>query len=210
MKALFFFFLLANVALYLWATQGAPQAGFRLPEPDAGHNLSQMELDTEQHTTNGQNPGCLRIGPFSTQQTLTDGRRLLVNRGYGLAQTRTAAREIHTYQVLAGPFLSDIARDNARVKLEDNSFSVADLARGDGKVLMLREFAREAQASAFAAEITPLGLPIEIEKKVRTLGPLYWIDVPDVVTESRRQELGGLEWGDAMTQLTPIPCPASG
>lgn len=210
MKALFFLLLLANIALYLWATQGSPQAGFRLPEPDAGVNLSQMELDSEQRVAVGVNTDCMRIGPFSTQQTLTDGRRLLVNRGYGLAQTKTAAREIHTFQVLAGPFLSDIARDNARIKFDDNSISVADISRGDEKVLMLGDFARESQASAFATEIGFLGLPIEIEKKVRNLGPLYWLDVPDVVTDARRQELGELEWGDALTQLTPIPCPSTG
>lgn len=209
MKVLFFLFVAANVALYVWATQATPKAESGLPQPRAGHNLSRMTLDSEQFGEASKPTNCLRIGPFSTQQTLVDGRRMLVNRGYGLAQQRTTAREVHSHQVLAGPFLSDIARDNARIKLEDSDIPSENIARGDQKFLFLREFAAEEQASNYQTEINALGLETMIEKHIRSLGPLHWLDVPDVVTEERRQQLKALQWGDAMTRLTPIPCPAA-
>jgi len=209
MKVLFFFFVAANVALYVWATQATPKAESGLPQPRVGHNLSRMTLDSEQFGEASKPTNCLRIGPFSTQQTLVDGRRMLVNRGYGLAQQRTTAREVHSHQVLAGPFLSDIARDNARIKLEDSDIPSENIARGDQKFLFLREFAAEEQASNYQTEINALGLETMIEKHIRSLGPLHWLDVPDVVTEERRQQLKALQWGDAMTRLTPIPCPAA-
>jgi len=209
MKVLFFLFVAANVALYVWATQATPKAESGLPQPRVGHNLSRMTLDSEQFGEASKPTNCLRIGPFSTQQTLVDGRRMLVNRGYGLAQQRTTAREVHSHQVLAGPFLSDIARDNARIKLEDSDIPSENIARGDQKFLFLREFAAEEQASNYQTEINALGLETLIEKHIRSLGPLHWLDVPDVVTEERRQQLKALQWGDAMTRLTPIPCPAA-
>ncbi len=209
MKVLFFLFVAANVALYVWATQATPKAESGLPQPRVGHNLSRMTLDSEQFGEASKPTNCLRIGPFSTQQTLVDGRRMLVNRGYGLAQQRTTAREVHSHQVLAGPFLSDIARDNARIKLEDSDIPSENIARGDQKFLFLREFAAEEQASNYQTEINALGLETMIEKHIRSLGPLHWLDVPDVVTEERRQQLKALQWGDAMTRLTPIPCPAA-
>jgi len=209
MKVLFFLFVAANVALYVWATQATPKAESGLPQPRVGHNLSRMTLDSEQFGEASKPTNCLRIGPFSTQQTLVDGRRMLVNRGYGLAQQRTTAREVHSHQILAGPFLSDIARDNARIKLEDSDIPSENIARGDQKFLFLREFAAEEQASNYQTEINALGLETMIEKHIRSLGPLHWLDVPDVVTEERRQQLKALQWGDAMTRLTPIPCPAA-
>ncbi len=209
MKVLFFLFVAANVALYVWATQATPKAESGLPQPRVGHNLSRMTLDSEQFGEASKPTNCLRIGPFSTQQTLVDGRRMLVNRGYGLAQQRTTAREVHSHQVLAGPFLSDIARDNARIKLQDSEIRSENIARGDQKFLFLREFAAEEQASNYQTEVNALGLETMIEKHIRSLGPLHWLDVPDVVTEERRQQLKALQWGDAMTRLTPIPCPAA-
>lgn len=209
MKVLFFLFVAANVALYVWATQATPKAESGLPQPRVGHNLSRMTLDSEQFGEASKPTNCLRIGPFSTQQTLVDGRRMLVNRGYGLAQQRTTAREVHSHQVLAGPFLSDIARDNARIKLEDSDIPSENIARGDQKFLFLREFAAEEQALNYQTEVNALGLETMIEKHIRSLGPLHWLDVPDVVTEERRQQLKALQWGDAMTRLTPIPCPAA-
>ena len=209
MKVLFFLFVAANVALYVWATQATPKAESGLPQPRVGHNLSRMTLDSEQFGEASKPTNCLRIGPFSTQQTLVDGRRMLVNRGYGLAQQRTTAREVHSHQVLAGPFLSDIARDNARIKLEDSDIPSGNIARGDQKFLFLREFAAEEQASNYQIQINALGLETMIEKHIRNLGPFHWLDVPDVVTEERRQQLKALQWGDAMTRLTPIPCPAA-
>jgi len=209
MKVLFFLFVAANVALYVWATQATPKAESGLPQPRVGHNLSEMTLDSEQFGEASKPTNCLRIGPFSTQQTLVDGRRMLVNNGYGLAQQRTTAREMHSHQVLAGPFLSDIARDNARIKLEDSDIPSGNIARGDQKFLFLREFAAEEQASNYQIQINALGLETMIEKHIRNLGPFHWLDVPDVVTEERRQQLKALQWGDAMTRLTPIPCPAA-
>ena len=209
MKVLFFLFVAANVALYVWATQATPKAESGLPQPRVGHNLSRMTLDSEQFGETSKPTNCLRIGPFSTQQTLVDGRRMLVNRGYGLAQQRTTAREVHSHQVLAGPFLSDIARDNARIKLEDSDIPSENIARGDQKFLFLREFAAEEQASNYQTEVNALGLETMIEKHIRNLGPFHWLDVPDVVTEERRQQLKALQWGDDMTRLTPIPCPAA-
>ena len=188
----------------------SPKAECGLPEAEAGHILEAMELTSEQSIVMGATVGCLRIGPFSTQQTLSHGRRILVNKGYGLAQQRTAVREVHAYQVLAGPFLSDITRDNARMSLQDAGISTGDLAFGDEKMLLLGDYARKAQAEKLASGLASLELPLIVKLQARTLGPLYWLDVPDVVTPERKQEFAEQKWGDAMTEVTPIPCLKSG
>ncbi|HCX87162.1 MAG TPA: hypothetical protein DG761_03985 [Gammaproteobacteria bacterium] len=210
MRWIFALLVLANVALYLWATQLSPKAELGLGEAQAGHNLEAMGLLSEESIVIGARADCLRIGPFSTEQTLSEGRRLLVNKGYGLAQQRTAAREVHAYQVVAGPFRSDIARDNARMRLQEKGVSTRDLAYGDDKMLLLRDYARKSQAEEFATSLDAPEIPVLVKLQARTLGPLYWLDVPDVVTPERKQEFAELKWGDAMTEVTPIPCPKSG
>ena len=207
MRTLFALMILANLALYLWATQLSPKAENGLPEAQAGHNLEAMELVSEESIVIGARAGCLRIGPFSTQQTLSKGRRILVNKGYGLAQQRTAACEVHSYQVLAGPFRSDIARDNARIRLQDVGENPSDSAFGDDKMLLLADFAIKSKAKEFAADFDDVELRLVIKLQARTLGPLYWLDVPDVVTPERKQEFAEQKWGDAMTEVIPIPCP---
>ncbi|HJL56847.1 MAG TPA: hypothetical protein QF597_05060, partial [Arenicellales bacterium] len=104
MKWLFFLLLVANGALYLWATNATPQAGVDLPEAEPGVNLDSMELVSEKVIVVGARTDCLRIGPFATRETLDNGWSLLVNHGYGLTRQRTAAREERIYQVVAGPF----------------------------------------------------------------------------------------------------------
>ena len=82
MRTLFALLILANLALYLWATQLSPKAELGLPEAQPGHNLEVMELVSEESIVIDARADCLRIGPFSTQQTLSEGRRILVNKGY--------------------------------------------------------------------------------------------------------------------------------
>ena len=210
MKWLFFLLILANGALYLWATSATPQAGIDLPEAEPGVNLDSMELVSEKAIVVGARTDCLRIGPFATRETLDNGWSLLVNHGYGLTRQRTAAREERIYQVVAGPFGSDIARDNARIKLQDQDIRATSLRRSDEKLLLLQPFAKEPMAVAYAASLEWLQLPVNVRLKVRTLGPLYWLEVPDVITEQRREELAKLNWADAMAELTPVICPKSG
>ncbi len=210
MKGLFALLVLLNCGLYLWATQLSPKAELGLPEALAGHNLEAMELMSEESIVVGVQADCLRIGPFSTQQTLSEGRRILVNKGYGLAQQRTAVREVHAYQVLAGPFRSDIARDNARMSLQDAGINTDDLEFGDDRMLLLGDYARRSQAEELTSGLASLNLPLKVKLRARTLGPLYWLDVPDVVTPERKQKFTEQKWGDAMTKLTSIPCPKNG
>ncbi len=209
MKWLFFILVLANGALYFWATNATPRAVLGLPKAESAINLDSMELVSEKAIVVGAQKDCLRIGPFATRETLAGGQRLLVNHGYGLTSQRTAAREVRNYQVVAGPFRSDIARDNARVTLQDHGVSSADLVQGDEKELLLRDFAREPLAVAYAAGLESLELPVKVRLQVRTLGPLYWLEVPDVITDQRREELAQLDWADALAELTPVICPSS-
>ena len=209
MKWIFFLLILANGGLYLWATSATPQAGVDLPEADPGVNLGSMELVSEKAIVVGARTDCLRIGPFATRETVDNGWSLLVNHGYGLTRQRTVAREERIYQVVVGPFSSDIARDNVRIKLQDQDIRATSLRRSGEKLLLLQPFAREPMAVAYAASLEWLRLPVNVRLHVRTLGPLYWLEVPDVITEQRREELAELNWADALAELTPVICPKS-
>ena len=208
MKTILFILVIINIGIYAWATQATPKAGFRLPEAQMGHNLEQMELVEEKPGSASAQDGCLRIGPFSPQQTLGSGKQLLVNRGYGLTQQKTTAREQHRYQVVVGPFRSEIARDGIQFKLDGEGVSFEPILRGDDYYLYLRAFATESQARSLISELEPLSLPLNLEPQVRTLGPFYWLEVQDVVTPERRSDLEQLNWGDTLAVLTPIVCPS--
>ena len=210
MKTIFFILVIINIGIYAWATQATPKAGFRLPEAQTGHHLEQMALAEEKLGTVKAQDGCLRIGPFSTQQTLGGGKQLLVHHGYGSTQQKITAREEHRYQVVVGPFRSEIARDGIQFKLEDEGVSFESILKGDDYYLYLRAFATESQALSLISELEPLALPLNLERQVRTLGPFYWLEVQVVVTPERRGEVEQLNWGDTLAVLTPIACPSGG
>jgi len=208
MKWFFFLLLLANGALYLWTTNYTPLAGTGTGPALEERNRPALALlgEVESGTDTGEMLNCVRIGPFATEETMARASRQLVNRGYGLTRQKISTREVRNFQVILGPFGSDIARDNARSRLEGQGIDYAPQQGAAGQVLVLRTFARERAAGEFAAGLTGKGFEASVQLAVRTLGPLGWLEVPDVVTQERHDELAAINWGDAMARLQQIPC----
>ena len=67
-------------------------------------------------------------------------------------------------------------------------------------------FAQGEVAGRYVAELTALGLAVNAKAEVRTLGPLRWLEVSDVVNEERRQNLAALDWADRAVRLAAVPC----
>ena len=67
-------------------------------------------------------------------------------------------------------------------------------------------FSQGEEAGRYVAELTALGLAAKAKPEVRTLGPLRWLEVSDVVNEERRQNLAALDWADRTVRLAAVPC----
>ena len=208
MKWVFMALVLVNVILYLWVTGHPAQSGVTLPDAMPNLNERAMELLHERNARRGRPvlANCLRVGPFATEETYSRASRLLVNRGYGFTRNVISARELRTFRVYLGPFNSSIEQDQSARKLDQmglNHYVHQDEA---GTTLSIQLFSQGEEAGRYVAELTVLGLAAKAKAEVRTLGPLRWLEVSDVVNEERRQNLAALDWADRTVRLAAVPC----
>ncbi|MDP6391353.1 MAG: hypothetical protein QGI35_00100 [Arenicellales bacterium] len=212
MRWVFMTLVLVNVAFYLWVTGHSAQNSFAYDPPAPSVNEGSMELlhESEARRSSRVSTDCLRIGPFATEETYTQGSRLLVNKGYGFTRNVVSARELRTFRVFAGPFKSTVEMDATDKKLEKLGLEHYTQQDKGGKILSIRTFPQGelqgGEAERFVAELIAQGLDVNVRPEVRILGPLRWLEVSDVVTEERRQALAALDWADALVRLAAVPC----
>jgi hypothetical protein len=205
-KWLFFSLVLANVALYLWAT-GHPDNAPEVAQASQGQVNSRSMMLLEERA-GGATPGevCMRIGPFLTQSTLSDASRMLAEMGLAYNQTAVSARKLNTWRVyLAAPeerssfdelrqTLNTLEIDN--YQFEDNGISY----------LSVGLFSQAADARNFVARLKEKGVEASYRPELRTLGPLRWIEVETLPDRHARDQLQAANWGDAMASVTSFPC----
>jgi len=208
MRWVFMTLVLVNVAFYLWVTGHSAQNSFAYDPPAPSVNEGSMELlhESEARRSSRVSTDCLRIGPFATEETYTQGSRLLVNKGYGFTRNVVCARELRTFRVFAGPFKSTVEMDATDKKLQKLGLEHYTQQDKGGKILSIRIFSQGEEAGRFVTELIAQGLEADVRPEARTLGPLRWLEVSDVVTEERRQALAALDWADALVRLAAVPC----
>ena len=206
MKWVFMSLALVNVILYLWVTGHPVQSSVALPDAMPNVNERAMELLHERNARRGNQVvvDCLRVGPFATEEAYSRASRLLVNKGYGFTRNVISARELRTFRVYLGPFSGPIEQSARKLdQMGLNHYAHQDEA---GTLLSIQMFSQGEEAGRYVAELTALGLAANAKAEVRTLGPLRWLEVSDVVNEKRRQSLAALDWADSTVRLAAVPC----
>tara|TARA_B100001123_G_C14906561_1_gene866000 strand:+ start:44 stop:682 length:639 start_codon:yes stop_codon:yes gene_type:complete len=208
MKWLFTSLVLMNVILYVWVTDHPVQSNVTFPDAMPNVNERAMELLHERNARRGRPvlTNCLRVGPFATDETYSRASRLLVNRGYGFTRNVISARELRTFRVYLGPFDSPIEQDQFARKLDQIGLNFYVHQDEAGTLLSIQMFSQGGEAGRYVAELTALGLAPKAKAEVRTLGPLRWLEISDVVNEERRQNLAALDWADRAVRLAAVPC----
>ena len=203
--------VLVNVIFYLWVTGHPVQSKVTLPDAMPNLNERARELLHERNASRVAPVlvNCLRVGPFATEETYSRASRLLVNRGYGFTRNVISARELRTFRVYLGPFDSSIEQDQLATKLNQMGLSHYVYQDEAGTLLSIQMFSQGEEAGRYVAELTALGLAVKAKAEVRTLGPLRWLEVSDIVNEERRQNLAALDWADRAVRLAAVPCGAS-
>ena len=208
MKWVFMSLALVNVILYLWVTGHPVQSSVALPDAMSNVNERAMELLHERNARRGNQVmvDCLRVGPFATEEAYSRASRLLVNKGYGFTRNVISARELRTFRVYLGPFNSTIEQDQSARKLDQMGLNHYAHQDETGTLLSIQMFSQGEEAGRYVAELAALGLAANAKAEVRTLGPLRWLEVSDVVNEKRRQSLAALDWADSTVRLAAVPC----
>jgi hypothetical protein len=208
-KWLFFSILLANIALYLWAT-GHPQqdAGTGLAA-QAEVNLRTMAL-LEERDAGAASSGvanCMRIGPFLTQATFADATRRLAEMGLEYDDSSVSARQLKTWRVYVDVPGSETELARLRETLDamnQDHYRFED--KGISYLSVGRLFTQPEDARRFVAQLSESGVEGTYRPELRTLGPLRWIEIDTLPDRHAREQLQAVEWGDAMASVTLFPC----
>ena len=209
MKWVFLLLVVANVGLYFWVNGHQAYTASPVAGGETELNVEGMELVHERQATsiNEDVFECMRIGPFSTADTVSRASRLLINEGFGFTRDVVSARELRNFRVYLGPFTTQAAKENAERRLKQQRLDFYAHEDKDWEVFSVEGLFSEGEAAgAYVAELKGVGLDAKARSEARTLGPWRWLEVADTVTEERRDTLRGFEWGDAKAQVAGVPC----
>ena len=200
--------VIANVALYLWVTGHPSQIGTR-PVPSLEPvNLITMQLMGEDDLSRSSTAAlhCARLGPFATEDTYLRAQQLLNNAGFGYTREVVNARELRVFRVFMGPFNSDRELESASVDLRQLHYNPYVYEDSQGQLLTVQMFSQPEAAGRFVSDLAAGGIQAEARLETRTLGPLRWLELADVITEAQREKLHQMPWRDAMTKVSIMPC----
>lgn len=209
MKWLCGLLIVANVALYLWVTQHPHQVDSGMVSAEEPVNTQSMELLEEFNAGRSSTEPlhCARLGPFATEDTFLNGQQLLINAGFASFTRKVInARELRVSRVFAGPFSSELELQSALEDLHRLGFDPHLYEDAAGKVLTVKMFSQEEAAGRFKVQLENQGIEVQARPERRTLGPLRWLELPSVITDEQRRTLRQIDWRDAMTKVSIVPC----
>ncbi len=67
-------------------------------------------------------------------------------------------------------------------------------------------FTQPEAAGRFVSDLAVGGIQAGARLETRTLGPLRWLELADVITETQREKLRQMPWRDAITKVSIMPC----
>jgi hypothetical protein len=210
MKWLFIVLALCNGGLYLWVSSHLAYDAINVTGEESDASAEGMELVHERQARriDEEITECMRIGPFSTADTFSRASLSLINERFGFTRKVIRARVLRNFRVYLGPFTTQAAKETAEQRLIQQNIDYDTYQdKKEGELLTVAGlFSAGEAAGAFVAELKDVGIHAKARSEVRTLGPLRWLEVSDVVTEDRRNTLRGMNWGDVRVQIIDFPC----
>jgi len=220
MKWLFALFLLANMALYLWAS------GLERHKPSSNGatrpavNEKSMRLLSEVTLGSGAEETvelsallakqCVRVGPFEQDETFNKATEVFD--GFDLAYDRQTvnAREVQRFRVQTGPF-DDISDAEARIaELQGKGVDAYVIQNANGAdIVTLKLFPQESAAQEYIAELADKGIDAQISKEVDSLGPFRWLEAA-YSNSSTLVDLRATDWGEPGVQVQSEACDKAG
>ena len=199
--------MIANVALYLWVTGHPSQIGTRpVPSLESVNLITMQLLEEDDMSRSSTAAHCARLGPFATEDTYLRAQQLLNNAGFGYTREIVNARELRVFRVFMGPFNSDRELHSASVDLRQLHYDPYVHEDSQGQLLTVQMFSQPEAAGRFVSDLAVGGIQAEARLETRTLGPLRWLELSDVRTETQREKLRQMPWRDAMTKVSMMPC----
>lgn len=211
MKWVFGVLVLVNAGVALWAVAHKDVLSDRPFPVRVAINPDAMRLVVEPtpSTTAGASVGpCFRIGPFLDYAQLTLATQKLDALSVRHSEISVDARQIRAYRVYLGPFSALTDAQGAEQRLGATGISDHYLKQEDpGAIVSLGLFSQKLSAETLARQLSDQGFTAQVRSEDRTLGPTYWLELPDQAANDRvGSALRDTPWGDQRSQLREIRC----
>jgi len=216
MKWLFALFLLANMALYLWASgleRNKPDAN-GVPRPAVNEKsmrlLSEVTLgDAGEETVELSAllaKQCVRVGPFEQDETFNNATEIFDSFDLTYDRQTVNAREVQRFRVQTGPF-DDISDAEASIaELQGNGIDAYVIQNANGAdIVTLKLFPQESAALGYVTELAGKNIEAQISKEIDSLGPFRWLEAA-YSNSNTLADLRETDWGEPGVQVQSEAC----
>jgi len=213
MKWLAGLLLLANVALFLWATGHDPArsrgaSAYPVVNPEAMRLLSEVGQGPDKGSPDSGR--CARIGPFVDSAVMSVAAQKLDALSLGYTRRTVKAREIRAYRVYLGPFQSRSAMQAQSSLLDaagvDDYYPKSE--ENGARIISLGLFSQRDGARVLRQRMVSRDIPAKLRTEDRVLGSNFWLEIdnPEVAREIP-DELSQARWGEKGARVRRYDCP---
>ncbi len=216
MKWLFALLVLANMALYLWAS------GLERHKPDANGSsrpavneksmrlLSEVTLgDAAQETVELSAllaEQCVRVGPFEQDETFNKATEVFDSLDLSYDRQTVNAREVQRFRVQTGPFDSPAAAEARIAELQSQGIDAYLIQNSkDEDIITLKLFPQESAAQELVTELAGKGIDARISREIDSLGPFRWLEAA-YSQSGTLTDLRATDWGEPGVQVHSEAC----
>lgn len=215
--------VLANLALWMWASWYQERAVGEAEAPRPQVHAEQMKLLTEPGVKLKPRPKppeanaeaeaavvvprhCYRAGPFAELDAAIAAGKGLEARGIGHMRQEETRPAVTGYRVFLPPFPSREAAERKRKELARLGFQDHALTQEGGRyAISLGLYSIEANAIAHQQRLAAKGVAAKLEP-IRQARTAYWLELSG---ENLFEALKDFGWGAAGVSLSELACPAS-
>jgi hypothetical protein len=225
MKWFFWTLLLANVAVFFWATGHGEHVPKRVAGPRPPVNADKMQLlgvaaATEDNSADASVPpatkpvasagpaACYTVGPFDNAAQAAQGGRLLRQQNLVFAQRREQERVVDGYRIVVGPLPS--------IEMAERKHSELTAAGLEGHYIIesglenaiaLGFFSQLDKAEKFIRQLAAKGIRASLRPRSRRGDQLIWLDIggsglPPGLLAGLQQT----DWGNDKVLVRPRNC----
>lgn len=209
MRWVFWALLLANLAVFLWATGHRPPTPQSQPRPPIqAEKMALRPPAKDRPDEAGQARSCYAVGPFATTSQVEFAADYLRQLGLAYRVQQRGEEVVEGYRVLVGPFPDPQAAEAAYRRLGARGLrGHYVIRRGQEHAVALGFFTELSKAERYVAQLRAKGIEAFIRVRTGRGGHRYWLHVGPVEGGGLMPRLQSLDWGVHQARVLSRPCP---
>ena len=218
------FFLVANVALFLWPTEREPAKHVHLEREDISPHFLRLNKEVEEkHRESLQSQlvaqidgspiendleSCYRLGPFMHKANFEIAQAVLTSSEVDFKTSKRVSQDSLVYRVFLGPFSSQAEVDDLRVDLKRKKIldHFVRKIESDKYMVSLGIYSTQEAVDAAVALFEEKLDDVKSQQEQLVLPESNWLHFAIGESELAEKQLSSMDWGELAAKLGKFEC----